>query len=823
MEKIFIRHDNAILLPFFKKITLTLSIIVLASFSILAQTSPASRQVARPKGTTGSYFGYYEYLPSNYSSASKLPVVIFFHGIGEAGNGTTDLSKVLRNGPPKEVQYGKDYPFILISPQHNSGWWNTIGVDLMLEHIKKNYKVDLDRIYITGLSAGGYGTWVAGQGFASELAAIVPICGCGNDTQASNMVNLPIWAFHNSGDPTVKASCSTIMVDAVKKAGGSPKLTIYQSSSHDAWTATYKSQEMWDWLLAQRRSGSITEPSPNKVPVANAGSDVSITLPTNSVTLKGTASDSDGSISKYSWTKISGPAAILTNTTTSTLTASDLITGSYIFRLTATDNDNASDYDDVTVIVGETTPVGSNLALKKPVVTSSISNVTYVGANAVDGNTSSRWSSSYSDYQWMYVDLGAIYNIERVKILWEVAHGKDYQIQVSSNASTWETIKTVSGNTSLTNDLSGLSGTGRYVRMLGIHRGTRYGYSIFEFQVYGPSGNTNPVVNAGSNVSITLPENSVTLNGTATDQDGSISTYSWTKLSGPNATLTNSNTSTLTASGLASGNYVFRLTATDNNNASDYDDVMVTVEEEITTAPNPTPTINLALKRPVTTSSVSSVNYQGYKAVDGSTSSRWSSSYSDYQWLSVDLGAVYDIERVKINWEVALGKDYQIQVSSNASSWETIKTVSGNTSTNNDLSGLSGSGRYVRILGIHRGTRYGYSIFEFQVFGSSNVSARIAPDEADMTREVESVVAYPNPMTESNMITLDFANAVEGNITCTLMDQIGTSYLTQRDFLSTPVQKYTVDLSKVKLGPGIYFLKIRNENQKDKVLKIIKR
>jgi hypothetical protein len=96
-----------------------------------------------------------------------------------------------------------------------------------------------------------------------------------------------------------------------------------------------------------------------------------------------------------------------------------------------------------------------------------------------------RWSSAFSDPQWIYVDLGANYNISQVKITWETAYGRDYQIQVSTNGTTWTTIKTITGNTSLVNDHTGLNATGRYVRIYGTARGTQWGYSIFELEVYG--------------------------------------------------------------------------------------------------------------------------------------------------------------------------------------------------------------------------------------------------------------------------------------------------------------------------------------------------
>ncbi|MCC3158560.1 carbohydrate-binding protein [Hymenobacter sp. 15J16-1T3B] len=141
-----------------------------------------------------------------------------------------------------------------------------------------------------------------------------------------------------------------------------------------------------------------------------------------------------------------------------------------------------------------TAAAAPNLALNKPTYTSSTENAGTPGAAAVDGNaTSTRWSSAFADPQWLYVDLGASYNVSRVKLTWEGAYGKDYLVQVSADAATWTTIKTVAGNATLVNDHTGLSGTGRYVRMYGTARGTAYGYSLYELEVYGSAaGGTTP-------------------------------------------------------------------------------------------------------------------------------------------------------------------------------------------------------------------------------------------------------------------------------------------------------------------------------------------
>jgi uncharacterized protein YjdB len=392
-----------------------------------------------------------------------------------------------------------------------------------------------------------------------------------------------------------------------------------------------------------------------------------------------------------------------------------------------------------TSIITVTTGASANLALNKPATGLCTENASFPPGAAVDGNPNTRWSSCPSDPQWLAVDLGATYNISRVKITWETALGKDYQIQVSTNGSTWTSIRNVTGNTSVMNDLSGLSGSARHIRMYGTARGTAWGYSIFEFEVYGSAGpsNTPPTANAGADKTITLPTNNVLINGTGSDPDGSITAYAWTRVSGPNTpTLTNANTANLTASGMIAGTYIFRLTVTDNGGLTASDDVTVNVNAATAT--------NIALNKVTTVSSTENGGTPGASAVDGNTGTRWSSVAADPQWIYVDLGGNYNVNRVKVTWETALGKDYLVQIATaSGGPWTTMKTITANAVTVNDHTGLSGTGRYVRIYGTARGTQWGYSIWELEVYGS-NAGGRM-DTFVDKETNDENVQLYPNP------------------------------------------------------------------------------
>ncbi|MEZ0069674.1 hypothetical protein ABIA32_005721 [Streptacidiphilus sp. MAP12-20] len=265
---------------------------------------------------------------------------------------------------------------------------------------------------------------------------------------------------------------------------------------------------------------------------------------------------------------------------------------------------------------------GTLLSQGRPATASSIENAGTPASAAVDGNTTTRWSSAFSDPQWLQVDLGANATISQVVLQWETAYATAFQIQTSTDATTWTTIYSTTTGTGGTQTLN-VTGSGRYVRMYGTARATQYGYSLWEFQVYG----------------------------------------------------------------------------------------------SLTT--NTCGTTNAALNRPATASSTENATFPASAAFDGNSGTRWSSAFSDPQWLQVDLGSSQTVCQVVLQWEAAYAKGYQIQVSNDATTWTTVystTTGSGGTETLN----LTGTGRYLRMYGTARATAYGYSLWELQVFTTSS-------------------------------------------------------------------------------------------------------
>lgn len=198
--------------------------------------------------------GYLESLPADYASDpdKRWPLVIFLHGSGERGS---DLKKVTKHGPTKMVEAGREFPFVLLSPQCPEGyWWDPAPLNLWLDQVVEKYRVDPERIYLTGLSMGGGGTWRWAQRAPERFAAIVPVCGGGDPGQAAVLKDLPIWAFHGALDTAVPPAKSEEMIAAIKAAGGQPRFTLYPDVAHDSWVGAYADEEMWTWLLAQRRA-----------------------------------------------------------------------------------------------------------------------------------------------------------------------------------------------------------------------------------------------------------------------------------------------------------------------------------------------------------------------------------------------------------------------------------------------------------------------------------------------------------------------------------------------------------------------------------------
>lgn len=283
-------------------------------------------------------------------------------------------------------------------------------------------------------------------------------------------------------------------------------------------------------------------------------------------------------------------------------------------------------------------------------IASTIEGQDFLPQYAFDGNLQTRWSSAFFDPQWIQVDLGSVTVIDHITLHWETAHARDYDIQVSSDGSSWNTAYTNPNSDGGVDEIS-LSTSGRFVRMYSRSRGTGWGNSLWEFQIFSPDGCAS---NAECN-------------------DGNPCT-----------------TDTCSSGACVSA---------DNGSC------------------NPTERL-LSTSASASASSLEVSQLPASAAVDGNPSTRWASGYWDPQWLTVDLGAVYSVSRVRLLWEAAFGRDYQLQTSQNGSSWSTVRSVNGGDGGVDEHTNLNVDARYVRMYGTARGTEWGYSLWELEVYGT---------------------------------------------------------------------------------------------------------
>ncbi|WP_292590717.1 prolyl oligopeptidase family serine peptidase [Mesotoga sp. UBA5557] len=199
-------------------------------------------------------------LPLQYNSeGSDWPLILFLHGAGERGD---DLRLLKKHGIPKVVDEMTDFPFITVSPQcPENDWWLNRLQDLrfLVDSIVEQYRVDSSRLYLTGLSMGGFGTWHMAVEYPELFSAIAPICGGGLEIlgfpeRVAEIKDLPVWAFHGEKDNIVSIEESRVLVRTLKEFGAHPILTIYPDAGHDSWTETYSNPELYEWFINNRKS-----------------------------------------------------------------------------------------------------------------------------------------------------------------------------------------------------------------------------------------------------------------------------------------------------------------------------------------------------------------------------------------------------------------------------------------------------------------------------------------------------------------------------------------------------------------------------------------
>jgi predicted peptidase len=205
---------------------------------------------------------YLLYLPKAYQTnpGGRWPLMLYLHGAGER---SSNVFGVTWHGPPKLVRQGHDFPFLIVAPLcPPKQWWGDTKLLRLLDHVEKEYRVDTNRVYLTGMSMGGSGTWSLGLTHAKRFAAIAPICGNVNPAflkklspeQTEAIRSLHVWAFHGAKDPTIPVAASERMTDALKEMGCTNVVfTKYPNADHDSWTVTYNNGAFYQWLNKYQR------------------------------------------------------------------------------------------------------------------------------------------------------------------------------------------------------------------------------------------------------------------------------------------------------------------------------------------------------------------------------------------------------------------------------------------------------------------------------------------------------------------------------------------------------------------------------------------
>jgi beta-glucosidase len=447
----------------------------------------------------------------------------------------------------------------------------------------------------------------------------------------------------------------------------------------------------------------------------------------------------------------------------------------------------------------------ANVALHQLVTVSSVMSTNTPGTAAVDGDPTTTWTSLASDPQWITVDLGEIKDLSRVRLLWGTNYAASYQVEISTDDTNWTSVYTTTSGSGGTQDIL-ISGRGRYIQVNGTQRAGAGGYSLAEFDVFAqpqepfggveaavpgriqaenydtggegvayyntevgnPGGSyrtddigIEPTTDTGGGYDVGYLNNGewleytvnppdpsaiysinvrvaalstggqlrVRLNGTVLGTVSIPATgawQNWEAVTLPNVPIQG-----------AIGSQPLRLEVLNNG----FNINWVELDRVQTCGTN-----DLAQDQPAVASSLESSSYPATNAFDGNPTTRWSSAFSDPQWVQVDLGSVKNIGRVWLDWENAAAQAYSIQLSSDDTNWSTVYTTTNGPGSINDLA-APGSGRYVRMYGTQRVTQYGYSLWDFEVFPA------LAPQPAITLTGTNVLISWPNTVNSWSLQT----------------------------------------------------------------------
>ncbi|MBO9633775.1 MAG: T9SS type A sorting domain-containing protein [Chitinophagaceae bacterium] len=411
----------------------------LVTLCLLATVTASAQLTARSIKKTGSNedIGFYEFKPPNYDPSIKYPMIIFLHGYGERGNGTTQLSRVLNNGLAKNIASGntmtftwngKTESFVVLMPQLNESnysYWQNWYIDEMLKYGKANFSIDTNRIFLTGLSMGGGGTWVysaLSEANGRKFAAIATSCGACQAIDWCNIAKaeLPMWSFHAEDDNSAApVSCTKGAVSNIRSCPPKvdPYMTIWPTGGHSIWDRVYdvghtnQYPNVYEWFLGQSRALPV-----NRRPIANAGPDVTISTTKATVNLSAVYSkDEDGKLVLFLWRKVSGPSAGSLTGAESTTGVAKLqnltLPGTYVYELKAVDDraDWSTDQVVITVVSGAAPNI-------PPVTEAGPDQEVIIPEADLNGASSYDPDGTVVSYRWTKIDGPAVYSLSNAGV-----------------------------------------------------------------------------------------------------------------------------------------------------------------------------------------------------------------------------------------------------------------------------------------------------------------------------------------------------------------------------------------------------------------------
>lgn len=516
------------------------------------------------------------------------------------------------------------------------------------------------------------------------------------------------------------------------------KVVTFNNQSGKIGTATIGAKALVSFEVYKDKSFNIVQAATPEISVPTGEYDdtqyVTIKTDTKGATIHYTV---DGTMPTKSSPVYDGTFAVSSTATVKTIAVKD----EYITSAMAT-----------STITVNGTPVSldTNIALGKTVTVSSAENASVGGDKIVDDDTSTRWSSEFSDNQWCTIDLGKSYTINKVTFNWEASYAKAYKLQTSTDGNNWNTVYETSNGKGGKEEIIFDATTCRYVRMQGVKRALDYGYSLWEMGVYEAATVQNPqfslaegTYNGTQNLSISSQTRGVEIRYTT---DGSTPNEN-SKLYIPTLKISKDTTIKAIAyrkgmipSGVSTATYKISGGATEEPGVDTGD--------------------NLAKGKSVTASGTENDGMKAENAVDGNTGTRWSSNYSDDAWIYVNLGKTYTVSKVVLNWEGAYGKAYKIQTSTDGNNWTTVKSVTDGNGGTDTITFSSTDAKYVRMQGVTRALPYGYSLWEMEVYGAGSTGGS---DETDVSSGTNLAKDKNVSQSGSESTAMSASKAVDGN------------------------------------------------------------